>query len=156
MSRKVLHQSVLGNFHGVLFPHFHRSEHRLFILPFDVYLPNCEISVQPDLCVCDAKLLDKNGCHGAPVWIIEVLTGHAGKGAKEITQTNYNLYQKAGVREYWIVFSIYRVIMKFVLDENDVYQLKGIYAEDGIITPFLFPELEVDLTDVFESCDDDD
>ena len=156
MSKKVLHQSVLGNFHGVLFPHFHRSEHRLFISPFDVYLPNCETSIQPDLCVCDAESLDKNGCDGAPIFIIEVLTGLAGKGSKEITQTNYNLYQKAGVREYWIVFSLYRFIMQFVLNDDGCYQLKGIYAEDGVITPFLFPELEVDLADIFEFCDDDD
>ena len=71
-------------------------------------------------------------------------------------QTKYALYQEAGVCEYWIVFPENRVIEQFVLDENNVYQLKGIYAEDGLITPFLFPELHVDLADVFESCDDDD
>jgi len=160
----VRHQSISGNLHGILFPFFRKKKYRLFAAPFDVRLYDRKKSllvnkdvftvVQPDLCViCNPEFLDKKGCNGAPDWIIEILS--KGNSKREM-QTKYALYQEAGVSEYWIVFSENRAIEQFVLDENNVYQLKGIYAEDGIITPFLFPELDVDLLDVFESCDDDD
>ena len=160
----VRHQSISGNLHGILFPFFRKKKCRLFAAPFDVRLYDRKKSllvnkdvftvVQPDLCViCNPEFLDKKGCNGAPDWIIEILS--KGNSKREM-QTKYALYQEAGVREYWVVFPENKMIEQFVLDENNVYQLKGIYAEDGIITPFLFPELDVDLLDVFESCDDDD
>jgi Uma2 family endonuclease len=160
----VRHQSISGNLHGELFPYFRKKKCRLFAAPFDVRLYDRRKSilvnkdvftvVQPDLCViCNPEFLDKKGCNGAPDWIIEILS--KGNSKKEM-QTKYALYQEAGVCEYWIVFPENRAIEQFILDENNVYQLKGIYTEDGLISPFLFPELEVDLVDVFESCDDDD
>jgi Uma2 family endonuclease len=160
----VRHQSISGNLHGALFPHFRKKKCRLFVAPFDVRLYDRRKSlllnqdiytvVQPDLCViCNPEFLDKKGCNGAPDWIIEILS--KGNSKKEV-QTKFALYQEASVREYWIIFSENKVIEQFVLDENNAYQLKGIYAQDGLITPFLFPELDVDLVDVFESCDDDD
>lgn len=160
----VRHQTISTDLGRILANYFHRKKCRLFYAPFDVRLYDRRKSilvnkdvftvVQPDLCViCNPEFLDKIGCNGAPDWIIEILS--KGNSKKEM-QTKYALYQEAGVREYWIVFPENRAIEQFVLDENNVYQLKGIYAEDGLITPFLFPELEVDLVDVFESCDDDD
>lgn len=160
----VRHQSISSDLGRVLLNYFHRKKCRLFFAPFDVRLYDRRKSillskdiytiVQPDLCVvCNPEFLDKKGCNGAPDWIIEILS--KGKSKREM-QTKYAFYQEAGVKEYWIVFPEHKAIEQFVLNENDTYQLKGIYAEDGIITPFLFPELEIDLLDVFESCDDDD
>lgn len=160
----VRHQSISGNLHGTLFPYFRKKKCRLFAAPFDVRLYDRRKSilvnkdvftvVQPDLCViCNPEILDEQGCNGSPDWIIEILS--KGNSKREM-QTKYALYEEAGVKEYWIVLPGHKAIEQFVLDKNDTYQLKGIYAEDGIITPFLFPDLEVDLADVFESCDDDD
>ena len=160
----VRHQSISTDLGRILANYFYRKKCRLFFAPFDVRLYDRRKSillnkdvftvVQPDLCViCNPEILDEQGSNGAPDWIIEILS--KGNSKREM-QTKYALYQEAGVREYWVVFPENKMIEQFVLDENDVYQLKGIYTEDGLITPFLFPELEVDLADVFESCDDDD
>lgn len=160
----VRHQTIETNLSRMLVNYFYRKKCRLFYAPFDVRLYDRKKSillnkevftvVQPDLCVvCNPEFLDKKGCNGAPDWIIEILS--KGNSKREM-QTKYALYQEAGVREYWVIFPENKMIEQFVLDENDVYQLKGIYTEDGLITPFLFPELDVDLVDVFESCDDDD
>ena len=156
----VRHQSISTDLGRILANYFYRKKCRLFFAPFDVRLYDRRKSVllnkdvftvvQPDLCViCNPEFLDKTGCNGAPDWIIEILS----KGEME---TKYALYQEAGVREYWIVFPENRAIEQFVLDENNVYQLKKMYAEDGFAVPQLFPELEIDLIDVFESCGDDD
>jgi Uma2 family endonuclease len=41
------------------------------------------------------------------------------------------------------------MIQKFLLVDN-IYQIAGIYMEDEIISPTLFPDLEIDLQKVFE------
>ncbi len=108
--------------------------------------------VQPDLCViCNPEILDKQGCNGAPDWIIEILS--KGNSKKEM-QIKYALYQEAGVNEYWIVYPNDQAIHQFVLDENQRYQLKAMVTDDDKISPHLFPELSIDLTEVFELYND--
>jgi Uma2 family endonuclease len=76
--------------------------------PFDVLLPASEEAddevptvVQPDIAVfCDpAKLREKNA-RGAPDVVVEILsksTKDKDEGAK------FRLYERAGVREYWVI-----------------------------------------------------
>jgi Uma2 family endonuclease len=160
----VRHQSISTDLRRILANYFWRKKCRLFYAPFDVRLYDRRKSillnkdiytvVQPDLCViCNPEFLDKTGCNGAPDWIIEILS--RGNSKKEM-ETKYALYEEAGVREYWIVYPEQRAIHQFVLDENDHYQFKKMYAEDGFVVPELFSDLEVNLIDVFESCGDDD
>ena len=63
-----------------------------------------DVIVQPDLAVVcdDKKLSDGQACKGPPDLVIEILS-QATK-SKDLSQ-KFNLYQKAGVREYWIVGS---------------------------------------------------
>ncbi|MDO9103825.1 MAG: Uma2 family endonuclease [Methylovulum sp.] len=105
--------------------------------------------VQPDLCViCNPDILDKRGCNGAPGWIIEILS----KGtAKRDMQLKYELYQENGVQEYWIVYPNDQAVHQFVLDDNECYQLKHMYTDDDIATPYLFPDLAIDLSEIFET-----
>ena len=132
---------------------------QLFPAPFDVrlydrkksLLANKDIHtvVQPDLCViCNLELLDAQGCNGAPDWIIEILS----KGnSKHEMQTKYALYQESGVTEYWIVYPNDVVINQFVLDDNGQYQLTAMFTDDDKATSYLFPDLSLDLTQIFES-----
>ncbi len=132
---------------------------KLFTAPFDVKLYNRTKSqladkevftvVQPDLCViCNPEKLTEKGCDGAPDWIIEILS----KGnAKKDMRLKYELYEKSGVTEYWLVYPYTQVVHQFVLHEkSQKYQLLGMYADDEIITPHLFPELNIDLTHIFQ------
>lgn len=130
----------------------------VFIAPFDVSLYDSRKSklanrdiftvVQPDLCViCDPKKLTTQGCNGSPDWIIEVLS--PGNSKREV-QLKYQLYEENGVTEYWLVYPYEQSVYQFVLNpETDKYQLHGMYAEDGWATPYIFPDLNIDLADVF-------
>ena len=72
------------------------------IAPFAVFLNNDDINyVEPDiLVVCDPSKLDDRGCHGAPDWIVEIVS----PGSKPMDYIKKMLkYGTAGVREYWIV-----------------------------------------------------
>ena len=83
-----------------------KKDCEVYAAPFDVYLEN-EINdseydcFQPDLSViCDQDKLKDDGCHGAPDWIIEIIspsTQYRDYGIKLFK------YRAAGVREYWIV-----------------------------------------------------
>lgn len=57
--------------------------------------------VQPDIVVyCDKSKLDKRGSRGAPYLAIEILSPHSAKIDRKIKR---NLYERHGVREYWLV-----------------------------------------------------
>ena len=154
----VKHQRVSMNLSRPLSNFFNHKKCQVFAAPFDVRLYDRKKSilasqdihtvVQPDLCViCDVQKLDETGCNGAPDWIIEILS--KGNSKREMT-IKYDLYQESGVIEYWLVYPEQQAIHQFVLDEKGCYQLKRMYA-DGIATPYLFPELAVDLAEVFET-----
>ena len=135
------------------------KKYQVFPAPFDVRLYDRQKSilanqdihsvVQPDACViCNPDILDKQGCNGAPDWIIEILS--KGNSKKEM-HLKYALYQESGVTEYWIIYPNDEVIHQFVLDENQRYQLKAMYIEDDVAVPHLFPDFSLDLKLIFES-----
>lgn len=74
----------------------------VFPAPFAVFLnENDSNYVEPDISViCDPSKLDDKGCHGAPDWIIEIVS----PCSRQMDYlTKLLRYQTAGVREYWIV-----------------------------------------------------
>jgi len=154
-SRK--HQSVSLNFAVSLGNYFKHKHCKLYPAPFDVKLYDRRKSllqdrevfsvIQPDLCViCDKDKLTEQGCDGAPDWIIEILS--PGNSQKEL-RLKYQLYQENGVTEYWTVYPYEQAVHQFVLDQNEKYQLHAMHAGDEIAIPYLFPDLQIDLNDVF-------
>lgn len=75
---------------------------QVYTSPFDVRLFGDDSTVvQPDiLVVCNKEILTDKGCCGAPDWIVEIVS--ASNSSYDYT-TKLMQYQKAGVREYWIV-----------------------------------------------------
>ena len=72
--------------------------------------------VEPDISVvCDPSKLDDIGCKGAPDFIIEILSPST---ARHDRITKFNLYQRAGVREYWIVDPVEKLVQVFVLEDG--------------------------------------
>lgn len=152
------HQRISWQLSGFCFQYFRNKSCRAFTAPFDVRLHNRKKSiqankdiytvVQPDLCViCDNNKLDEKGCLGAPDWIIEILS----KGnAKKEMQTKFDLYQESGVKEYWLVYPYEQAVFQFLLDEDlEKYQLLNMFSGEDKAVPHLFPDLEIDLPEVF-------
>ncbi len=153
----VKHQRISLNLSLSLGNYFKRKSCLLFVAPFDVKLYDRRKSllanreafsvVQPDLCViCDKDKLTEQGCDGAPDWIIEVLS--PGNSRKEV-RLKYDLYQESGVTEYWLVFPYEQIVQQFVLDHSGKYQLRALYPGNETAAPHLFPDLQIDLNDVF-------
>ncbi|AGC75537.1 Uma2 family endonuclease [Nonlabens dokdonensis] len=143
------HQRTVLSFTRFLDNYFQNEECELFVAPFDVFLLPKEKSsvVQPDLCViCDATKLDERGCHGAPDLVIEVLS--KGNSKKEI-QNKYDLYEEAGVREYWIVDYMRRTVLIHVLNEKGTFVPQRLRTEGDHITSTIFPKLSSPVDELF-------
>lgn len=148
------HQVILGNL-LVEFANLLRGKpYHLYIGPLDVRLPKADESddqvdtvVQPDLLIiCDPKKLDDAGCRGAPDLIVEILTPlTAGKDLK----LKFEPYERAGVREYWIVWPVYEVVQVYSLGGNGTYGRPAVYDENNQTQVGIFPELMIDLSVVF-------
>jgi len=126
----------------------------VFAAPFDVRLPkNGEKAdnqiynvVQPDICVvCDPSKLDKRGCLGAPDLVIEIQSFSTAR--YDLTE-KFNLYESAGVREYWVVFPYDEGIEVFLLQPNGKYD-NGTKYERGKIPVQVLKGCEIDFTDIF-------
>lgn len=75
---------------------------RVYAAPFAVNLDADDATwVEPDLAVvCDAGKLSDRGCEGAPDLVVEIVSPRS-RRMDYITKTFR--YERAGVREYWIV-----------------------------------------------------
>jgi len=60
----------------------------------------------------------------------------------------FDLYEEAGVLEYWIVTPADKTIFIFVLKDNQFIGLHPLIEEDTIKSP-LFPQLDFCLKDIF-------
>lgn len=92
---------------------------RVFISPFAVFLKNDDKNyVEPDVCViCDREKLDNQGCHGAPDWIVEVVSSSS---RRMDYYKKLSAYQEAGVREYWLVDSLKKTIVVYDLEQEEM------------------------------------
>lgn len=148
------HQTISMELGARLWSFFRDKGCQVFAAPFDVRLPqgdekdeDIENVVQPDLSVvCDPARLDERGCKGAPNLVVEIISPSTAK--KELND-KFNLYERSGVPEYWVVFPKFNVIVVYSLDDEGKYQKTGDYAAGQILSSELFPGLEIKLEDVF-------
>ena len=145
----ISHQSISFNLSGLLFMYFYNKPCKVFASPFDVVLKNKngkeDSVVQPDLCVvCNADKLDERGCWGAPDLIIEILS--PGNSKKEL-KNKYELYQEAGVREYWLVHPQDEYVIINVLENNQYRALPPFVDKE--VTSVIFPDLSLQTEDIF-------
>lgn len=120
------HQEIAGEIFFQLRRKLEGHPCRAFIAPVDVRLPRAaeadedvDTVVQPDvLVVCDPDKLDRRGVRGAPDFVVEVLSPAT---AAHDHVRKRRIYERAGVREYWLVHPADRMVT--------IYRLAG--AEYG-------------------------
>ncbi|MCG8402082.1 MAG: Uma2 family endonuclease [Firmicutes bacterium] len=149
------HQAVLGEIHRQFANYFEGKQCRAFAAPFDVRIPGEDESgediatvVQPDLVVvCDKNKLSGTGCEGAPDLVIEILSPST---AKMDLKQKLHLYERSGVKYYWVVDLQNRYITIYVLGESNTYKIKDTYFEGDTIEPEEFEGFEMDVESVFD------
>lgn len=149
------HQRISGKLSGCLWQKFNNNSLNFFAAPFDVRLLDQKKStldqeiytvVQPDLCViCDDAKIDERGAIGAPDLVIEILS--PGNSNKEM-KYKFDLYEEAGVLEYWIVNPADKTVFIYALKEKQFIGMHPLIEEDSIQSK-LFPELDFKLESIF-------
>lgn len=150
-----LHQKVLRELLTEFNIYLRGKKCQIFSSPFDISLPVNQLDednkiynvVQPDLLVvCDNDKISRKGCKGPPDIAIEILSPST--ASKDCIKKR-ELYEKNGVKQYWIVDPQDREIFVFKLKENSIYGNPEKYKKDDKIKVEGFEGLEIDLSLVF-------
>lgn len=116
---------------------------RVYIAPSDVYFDDINV-VQPDIFWISDKnerciAVGRKHFRGAPDLIVEVLSS----GTTRIDRkTKFNLYEKYGVREYWMVEPIEQYVEVWVRDGEKFVRL-GLFEPHETFTSPLLGEIIV-------------
>lgn len=101
--------------------------------------------VEPDVSVvCDRNKLSDRGCEGAPDLVVEVVSP-SNPGMDYVSKLN--LYQEAGVKEYWICDPQRKRTLVYDFDSEAIMSLYG-FSE--VVPSTLFPGFEIDFSRVME------
>lgn len=149
------HQSISWELIVQLGNYLKGKKCRAYHAPFDVRLfekdgdqpRHVDTVVQPDLLVvCDLSKLDNNGCKGAPDLIIEILSPSTRQHDR---LTKLNLYQRAGVQEYWIVDPEEKTVIVMTLEDGEHYAPTA-YSSQATVPVGVLEDCKIDLGPVFE------
>ena len=123
------HQKISGKLYQTIANYIDSKDGKceIYSAPFPVFLNRDDINyIEPDISViCDSTKLDEKGCHGAPDWIIEVVS----PGNKPMDYfTKLFKYRTAEVREYWIVDPAKEMITVYRFEKETMEQYS--FGED--------------------------
>lgn len=150
-----IHQTVLRRLAYQIENYLRGKECELFFAPFDVRLEQAEVSdnkafhvVQPDLLVvCNPSKLDNHGCIGAPDWIVEIISPSTASHDHIVKR---EIYEKFGVKEFWIIQPDEYIVMVYRLNQEGNYEKPDVYSKSDVIAVGILPELQIDLNPIFQ------
>lgn len=119
----------------------------VFVAPLDVYFSDIE-TYQPDIFVLLNESLSKmkaKNVEGAPDLIVEVLSPST---AFYDLNHKKSIYEKFGVKEYWIVDQDLKTI-ELLENENGKYFKVSEFIATDILQSKLFQDLKIQLLEVF-------
>jgi Uma2 family endonuclease len=130
-----LHQGIVGELYRQAANALEDKPCRVCVAPLDVRLPKSteeddqvDTVVQPDvLIVSDLKKVDARGMRGAPDWVAEVLSPSTARYDQTV---KLSAYERAGVREVWLIDPIDRTLTIYQLEAGHygratLLELKG-------------------------------
>ncbi len=101
--------------------------------------------VEPDISViCERDKLDDKGCHGAPDWIIEIVSASS---KRMDYYKKMCAYAESGVREYWIVDPKRKAVVVHRLAEADIPQ---IYSFNDKVACSVLEDFSIDFSKLMD------
>lgn len=102
--------------------------------------------VEPDISIiCDRGKIDKHGCKGAPDMVVEILSPSTQRHDRFV---KFSLYQRAGVREYWIIDPDSKTVQSFILEDGH-YSVKEFGTAGDKIKVNVLEDCVIDLSELF-------
>jgi Uma2 family endonuclease len=144
------HQAISGEIFRQIANYLRGKPCKVRPAPYDVRLfyeedESDDTVVQPDISViCTEEKRGPEGCRGTPDLVIEILSP---SNTSEESVRKFNLYLKAGVKEYWVVAPKSKTVQLNVLQDNSY---RGtIFDSDALVSSEVIKGLSVFLKDVF-------
>jgi len=128
---------------------------KVYHAPFDVRLADFDEQddsdvltvVQPDIVViCDEKKLDDRGCRGAPDLVVEILSPST---SRKDVGVKFRLYERHGVREYWVIHPAEESLMTFSLGGDGMYGRPQGFGRGDVATSTVLEGFELNVEEVF-------
>lgn len=142
------HQRISRNLEFILWSHVKKNDlGEVFYAPIDAVFSSVNV-VQPDIVFISKeklRIVKEKGIFGSPDLIVEIISPSTSEMDIKLKK---DLYQRFGVREYWIVYPEGKKIEVFRL-EGGSYKLKGTFLEDDTMESKLFQGLKINLREVF-------
>jgi Uma2 family endonuclease len=116
--------------------------------PVGVRLPNQSVPLQPDIVFIRAERLDiirENYIEGTPDLIIETLSPSNWLYDR---REKLQVYQEAGVLEYWIVDPRAEIIEIYILEQG-IYRLAGQYGRGAVASSLVLGGFQVPVDVIF-------
>ena len=120
----------------------------MYVAPFDVVLSKWDI-VEPDLLFVAADqedILTEQNVQGAPALVVEITSPGT---RRRDEQLNRQLFDRGGVREYWIVDPDTQVVRAFRRQADGSSAAVAELAGETVLTTPLLPALEIPLNALF-------
>jgi len=146
---RLVHQEISGNLQALLRAAVHDTGRgTVFHPPTGVVLGDDAVAL-PDLIVVlkeRYEILKDDGIYGAPDLLVEILS--PGR-ARFDYHTKREVYERHGVREYWIVDPDARSVVQLALGEDRRYRTAGVHEGDASFRCAILPDLEIPLAKVW-------
>ena len=156
------HGTVGGNIHAIFKNFLKGKPCKVWQGSIDVHLTKNDYFVPDVVVVCNQDIIADNGIFGAPDLVVEILSPSTNKYDRGYKK---NLYEKCGIKEYWIVLVETRTIEVYLLRDGKLeldnvysilsdYEIKKLYYEGKdiiakVFSPSMFSDLVVSLEEVF-------
>lgn len=148
------HQEISMELSAQLHAYLKGKRCKVYAAPFAVRLfeedgdrpDDVDTMVEPDISVvCDPNKIDRHGCKGAPDMVVEILSPSTQRHDRF---TKFSLYQRAGVKEYWIVDPESKAVQSFVLEDGR-YSVKEYGTAGDKMRVSVLEDCVIDLSEVF-------
>ena len=148
------HQSISGELFRQMANFFEDKPCKVISAPFDVILTKNakkdeEIFtvVQPDIMVvCDPKKIEERGIVGAPDLVVEIISPSTSSKDNIIKR---RIYEQAGVKEFWLISPLERLIRVNKLGKDGLFGREDIYDDTAEIAIAQFAGLSIDCRRLF-------
>lgn len=117
------HVSIAGNIYTLFSNHLKGKKCRAIPDGFDLHLTEDNVFIPDMMVVCDRDKIRKAGVFGAPDLVVEVLSISTARNDRWFKK---NVYETAGVPEYWIVDPKAKTIEVYLL-AGGRYALDNVY-----------------------------
>ena len=150
-----LHQEISMELARQLANFLEGKQCRVYPAPFGVRLferdgdrpEDVDTMVEPDISVvCDRNKLDQYGCKGAPDLIVEILSPSTQRHDQLV---KLNLYQRAGVREYWIVDPENETVRVLIRCGDGTLRTHEVYQREDVARVNVLEGCFIELSKVF-------